>query len=139
MNNTDASHFPIWVPFFAVGLWLLISTSFAVTSGWVLLARQFRANFRPEGRKFRGQVKRMGFVPENRVTHLIVSDHGLYLYASIPFRFMRPALLIPWSEVRVVRRVKTLWWYTYDLDLGSITRLRVTRRAYDGLQVYVEG
>src|SRR5215212_4216343 len=129
MNNPESSPFPLWFPFFFIGMWLLVGACLAFISGWVSLAGRFRADSRPEGQKVTGQVKQMGIVPENRVTRMIVSDSGLYLYASLLFRFMRPALLIPWSEVRLAREIKTLWWYTYELDLGSVTSLRVTRSA----------
>jgi hypothetical protein len=117
MSHPDAPPFPLWFPLFFIGMWLLGSAFSALISGLGFLARRFRANSRPEGQKVTGQVKQMGIVPENRVTHMIVSDSGLYLYASLLFRFMHPALLIPWREVRLVREIKTLWWYTYELDL----------------------
>jgi hypothetical protein len=134
MTDPDSSQFPLWFPLFFIGMWLFVSAFFALISGWVFLARRFRAGSRPEGQKVTGQVKQMGVVPESRVTHMIVSDSGLYLYASLPFRFMHPALFIPWSEVRLAGESKTLWWYTYELDLGSVTSLRVTRGAYEVLQ-----
>jgi hypothetical protein len=137
MSDPSSSQFPVWVPFFSIGLWLFMSAFFALTSGWLSLASHFRAASRPEGQKVTSQVKQMGMVPEHRVTHLIISDHGLYLYASFLFRFLHPALLIPWNEVRLVREVKTLWWHTYQLDIGQITTLRVTRRAYEAMQRYV--
>jgi hypothetical protein len=137
MSNPNPSQFPLWFPLFFIGMWLFMSALFAFISGWLFLARRFRAGSRPEGQKVTGQVKQMGVVPENRVTHMIVSDSGLYLYASLLFRFLHPALLIPWSDVRLVREVKTLWWYSYELDLGSVTSLRVTRSAYEVLRRYV--
>jgi hypothetical protein len=138
MSNSDTSEFPLWIPFLFVGMWLFINAFFALISGWFSLARRFRASSPPDGQKVTGQVKRMGFVPENRVTHIIVSGSGLYLYASFFFRFMHPALLIPWSEVRQIREIKMLWWSTYELDLGSITSLRVTRTAYKALQKFLQ-
>jgi hypothetical protein len=137
MSDPSSSQLPVWVPLFFIGLWLFISAFFAFISGWLSLASHFRAPSRPEGQKVTSQVKQMGMVPENRVTHLIISDHGLYIYASFLFRFLHPALLIPWNEVRLVREVKTLWWYTYQLDIGQTTTLRVTRRAYQAMQRYV--
>jgi hypothetical protein len=137
MSDPSSSQFPVWIPFFVIGLWLFLSAFFALSSGWPALADQFRAPFRPEGQKVRSQVKQMGTVPENRVTHLIISDHGLYLYVFFLFRFLHPPLLIPWNEVSLVGEHKTLWWYTYELDIGRITTLSVTRRAYEAMQKYV--
>jgi hypothetical protein len=137
MSDPSSSPFLFWFPFFFIGLWLFMSAFFAFMSGWFSLASHFRAASRPEGQKITSQVKHMGMVPENRVTHMIISEHGLYLYASFLFRFLHPPLLIPWSQVRLVREIKTLWWYTYQLDIGQITTLRVTRSAYDAMQSYV--
>ena len=137
MSDPSSSQFPVWVPFFFIGLWLLGSAFFAFSSGWLSLASRFRAPSRPEGKKVTDQVKQMGRVPERGVTHMIISEHGLYLYASFLFRFLHPALLIPWNEVRLVGEYKTLWWYTYELDIGQITTLSVTRKAYEAMRRYV--
>ncbi len=128
---------PFLIPVFFVGLWLIISASFAVTSGWLSLAQSFRASARPHGEAVYGQVKQIGFIPERAVTHMIVSADGLYLYASLLFRFLRPALLIPWSEVRYARTVTLVAWPTYQFDLASTTSIRVTQRAYDAMVKYL--
>lgn len=137
MSDPSFSQFPIWIPFVIIGLWLFLSAFFAFSSGWLTLATKFRASSRPEGQKVLSQVKQMGTVPERSVTHMIVSQHGLYLYVFFLFRFLHPPVLIPWNEVRLVGEDKTLWWYTYELDLGRITTLSVTRRAYEAMQKYV--
>jgi len=137
MSDPSSSQLAFWVPFLFIGFWLFMSAFFAFISGWLSLSNHFRATFRPEGQKVTSQVKQMGMVPENRVTHLIISEQGLYVYANFLFRFLHPALLIPWSEVRLVREIKTLWRYTYQLDIGQITTLRVTRRAYEAMQRFV--
>jgi len=128
---------PYLFPLFFVGMWLFISATFSFTSGWWSLAQYFRASERPDGQKVVGQVKQIGFIPENRVTHMIVSPDGLYLYASILFRFLHPALLIPWSEVHHVGTITLLLWPTYQFDLASTTRIRVTQTAYDAMAKYL--
>jgi hypothetical protein len=137
MNDPSASAVPFWFPIFAIGLWLFMCAFFSLISGWASLARHFRAVSKPEGEKVTGQVKWMGIVPENLVTHMIVSGSGLYLYAGILFRFLHPALLIPWKEVRLVGETKMLVSRTYELDLASITSLRITRTGYEAVQRYV--
>ena len=124
---------PYVFPIFFVGLWLFMSAFFSVITGWWSLAQKFRASERPDGEKITSQVKQMGMVPENRVTHIVVSYAGLYLYASILFRFMHPALLIPWSKVSHPRTIAGLWWRTYEYKLDSTT-IRVTQRAYDAIE-----
>ena len=111
-----------------------MSVFFSFISGWWSLADQFRAEERPAGEKVTSQVKQMGLVPENMVTHLIVSSSGLYLYASFLFRFMHPALLIPWSKISDPREIKTLWWRTYEYELDSTTTVRVTKTAYEAIE-----
>jgi hypothetical protein len=132
----DLTEYPFLLPIFFIALWLFISALFALISGWWSLAEDFRATAKPEGQNVTGQVKQMGIVPENRVTHMIISPVGLYLYASLLFRFLHPALLIPWSKVHEARRIKMLWWDTYQLDLDSITIIRVTQAAYDVIRQY---
>jgi hypothetical protein len=132
----DISNTPYIFPLFFVGLWLFISALFAFISGWWSLAQRFRATERPDGEKITSQVKQVGIVPENRVTHMVVSPAGLYLYAFVLFRFLHPPLLIPWSEVHHARQIKILWWQTHEFDLAGITTLRVTQRAYDVIRNY---
>jgi hypothetical protein len=135
-SGTDLTNTPYLVPVLLIALWLFISAFNAVVSGWWLLALNFRATEKPDGQMVTGQVKQMGFVPENRVTHMIISPVGLYLYASLLFRFLHPALLIPWSSVQHARKIKRLWWTTYKFDLESITSIRVTQKAYDAIRQY---
>ena len=124
-------------PYFSLmlfaGLWLFMSAFFSVISGWWALAQKFRASEKPDGVKVTSQVKQFGFVPENRITHMVVSYSGLYLYASLLFRFMHPALLIPWSKVSHPRTIAGLWWRTYEYKLDSTT-IRVTQRAFDAIE-----
>lgn len=120
--------------FIFAGLWFLMSAFFSLLSGWWALADQFPAAERPEGTRIRGQVKQLGLVPENRVTHMEVSSAGLYLYASLFFRFLHPPVLIPWSQVGKPKEVTTFWWKTYEYDLGLITTIRVTKRAHALMQ-----
>lgn len=137
MNTPDPSPFPFWFPFYFIGLWLFVCALFAFISGWVFLARRYRASDRPEGKKVRSQVKQIGFISERQVTHMIVSHSGLYLYESFLFRFLHPPLLIPWSDVRLLKEFKTLWWYYYRIDLGSIASITVTRKAYEEIRGYL--
>ena len=127
---------PYLFPVFIIGLWLSMSAFFSLISGWLALALDFRAAEKPEGQKVISQVKQMGIVPENAATHMIVSPAGLYLYASLLFRFAHSALLIPWSKVHLSRTVRTLWWNTYVFELNSSASIRVTQRAYDAIRQY---
>jgi len=78
----------------------------------------------------------MGIVPENRVTHMVLSPSGLYLYPSLLFRFMHPPLLIPWSRVGRPRKVEVFWWSTYVYELDSTCNIGVTANAHDAIERY---
>jgi sporulation protein YlmC with PRC-barrel domain len=132
----DLTRQPYLIPIIGISMWLFLSAVFAFTSGWWSLAQYFPASERPDGERILGQVKQIGLIPENHVTHMIVSPSGLYLYESILFKFLHPALLIPWSEVHHVGTIKMLWWQTYQFDLASITSIRVTQTAYDAMVKY---
>jgi hypothetical protein len=130
----DFENKPYLFPIFFGGMWLFMSAFFSLIQGWWSLARRFHAAERPSGERITSQVKQMGIVPENRVTHMVLSRFGLYLYASFLFRFMHPALLIPWSRVGGPRRINTLWWSTYEYELDSRSSIRVTRRAHEAIE-----
>ena len=125
---------PILIPFFFIGLWLAITGLFAVVSGWLSLADRFRAVGKPEGRFIPSQVKSFGVVPENRVTHLIASPVGLYIYASFLFRFLHPALLIPWSHIGKAKEIERFWLKSYVYELNTTTSIVVTRWAHEVIE-----
>ena len=130
---------PMWFPLFFVGLWLLVSTILSVMSGWTDLAKRFRSSRRPDGRTLSWQVVSVGFVPENGVTALVVGRDGLYLSSFLIFRFMRPPLLIPWSEVRLVSSRSFFGRLErFELDLASATTLTIKRAAFDAMQPHIQ-
>jgi hypothetical protein len=141
MQSTGADSFP-WgnsvgfVVFFVV-LWILISGLLGVASGWPILAKQFRATARPLGLTLRGQVWRIGSVPERNVTGLVVAQEGLYLWTFWPFSLRRPPLLIPWVAVRAVRERRVLWAKSYAVDIGAGPEIVVTRRAYEVIHPFL--
>jgi hypothetical protein len=53
----------------------------------------------------------------------------------LPFRFKRPALLIPWGLISSVRQRKVLWWTLYELDLAGETSMQITEKAYEALKI----
>lgn len=128
---------PYWVPFAFVGIWLFITGLLAVLSGWPSLTQGFRARDKPSGERFSRQVVRVGVVPENGVTNLIVCDEGLYLRAFPLFRLLRPPLLIPWASIRLVRHRKIFWSDRYELSLANLTTVTVKPRAYQAIQKHL--
>jgi hypothetical protein len=128
---------PIWFPFVFLLVWLAVTGMLALVSGWVSLARTYRAATRPEGIRLARQVTSVGLVPENGVTDITVATEGLYLSAFPVFRFLRPPLLIPWCDVRIDGNNNVVWLRRYQLDLGSTGTITVKRRAYDAIRPHL--
>ena len=140
MSNLEPS--PLWLvpllfPLFFVGLWVGVCSLLAFLGGWPALAAHFKAAGRPAGAPLKGEVRGMGWVGENGVTHMIVSDAGLYLYVNPLFRVLRPPLLLPWSRVRFLHERQLLFLRSYVFDLAGVTTLTVKRRGYEAIASFV--
>ena len=137
MDHAKPESLPLWFPFFFIALWLVVGALLGALGGWPRLAQKFRAAVRPTGSAIKSQVLSIGIVPEHRVTHMVPSEAGLYLWVNPLFRFLHPPLLIPWAEITAVREVKTFWWKTFELNIAGVTTIAVTRRAHELLQPYL--
>jgi hypothetical protein len=131
--------FPLWVPFFAVALWLFVGALLSELSGWPELARAHPDQATERGHRLRGQVTAMGWVSENNVTTIEATPVGLRLTTMFLFRFRRPTLLVPWEQIRGVSGRRLLWARWYVLDLGGITTVSVKRRAWDVIRPHLVG
>jgi len=105
-----------------VGIFLyiqLLCVLIATWSGWRKLAEGFRHEF-----DFRTQIggwqsARMRWgCNYNNAIKVGTDSIGLYLCTVIIVP-QHPSLLIPWNEIRVVRRSKFLAWTFIHLELGS--------------------
>jgi hypothetical protein len=143
MSTSTPGEFPLWLvplfPVFFVAVWLGVCAVTAYVSRWPSLAAHFRAARRPEGRLVKGPVRGMGWANENGVTHLVVSDAGLYLYVNPVFRFGRPPLLLPWERVSFLRERQFLTRRFYEFDLAEITTLTLTEAGYDAIKAFARG
>ncbi|HEX8835029.1 MAG TPA: hypothetical protein VF719_12550, partial [Abditibacteriaceae bacterium] len=72
-----------------------------------------------EGQLFRWQSGSVGVANYGRVLVVRVAPAGLYLACIFPFRLMHPPLLIPWNEVKAVRRKRIFFRRTTWLTIGS--------------------
>lgn len=135
MNNSQG--FPIWLPFFAIGLWLTVSATLSQLSRWPELARRFPANGIPDTARLGGQVASVGGIGERNVTSLIIDAQGLYLFSNPLFRFRRPPILVPWPDVKYVSQKRTLGTSTYLVELGGVTTLRVREKAFNAMAPFV--
>lgn len=143
MSTSTPGEFQLWIvpllPAFFAAVWLGVCAVTAHVSRWPSLAAYFRAARRPEGRLVKGPVRGMGWANENGVTHLVVSDAGLYLYVNPLFRFGRPPLLLPWERVRFVRERQFLSRRFYEFDLAGVTTLTLTQTGYDAINSFARG
>jgi hypothetical protein len=68
---------------------------------------------------------------------MVVSEGGLYLWVMPLFRFMRPPVLVPWSDVTYVSERRVFWSHTHLLRLGGITSIRIKNDAYETMWGYL--
>ncbi|MFN8646766.1 MAG: hypothetical protein U0104_08390 [Gemmatimonadales bacterium] len=107
------------------GFWAAVTSFLAYLTGWPALAAEFPGGAVPEGERLRGMVYGFRRVNENRVTTLVPTTAGLYLYPMLPFRLARPPVLVPWNRVRYESERSFLWARWHDIDLAGITTMRV--------------
>jgi hypothetical protein len=107
------SAFAAIFPIYFLCLWFLIASVVSFVGGWFSLSRLYRTRLPFDGTKWRRQSGRMRWLTNyNNVLTLGVSPQGLYLATMFLFRFMHPPLLIPWSEIKVLRRKGWVFEYT---------------------------
>ena len=134
----EISGFPVWFPIYFVGLWLFVCALLAEFSRWPALARRFPGAERPGGTVLRGQVISVGIVSERNVTFLIPAAAGLYMYAHFLFRFRRPPILVPWSEIRYESTRRLLWMRSHKLSLGgNLASIRIRDKALRALEPFL--
>jgi hypothetical protein len=95
-------------------------------SGWRALAARFRHafDFRDQIRGWKSARMRAG-CHYNNALKVAVNSEGLSL-ATIAIVPQHPSILIPWNEVRVVRRTTFLSWAFVQLELGTLERIPFT-------------
>ena len=104
---------PWFIVFFAF-MWLAITGLLAVLSGWSSLATQWRAQAKPEGKRFRFASGAIGIkllpVSYGNCLTVTVSENGLGMAIMFPFRFLSPPIFIPWGQVTNVSEGRFLFF-----------------------------
>ena len=123
------SLFAAIVPIYFLTLWLLIGAIVSVVGGWRSLSKLYRTQVSFGGAKWGLQSGQMRWRTNyNHVLTLGASGEGLYLAVSFVFRFMHPALLIPWREIKVRRSQG--WFFEYvTFTLGQELTIPLRIRA----------
>lgn len=99
--------------FFSLILFLL-----SKVGGWSALATRYRMDRPFQGSIWRFQLGFLGSVRYRGALTVGSGMEGLYLAVFLLFRPFHPPLLIPWSEVSLGRRKKTLFFELVEFRLG---------------------
>lgn len=110
----------LYLPFaIAPAFWAGLCVVIAKMSGWARLAEQYRAEREPvEGARFGWQFLRIGWCDYNGCLTIRVSPDGLYLAVWRIFVGHAP-LLIPWSDLRVLKESRTRLLANTQLEIAS--------------------
>jgi hypothetical protein len=106
-----------------------------VRSGWSLLAERYKSATRFEGQQWRFQSGMIGLrdevdptleglFPFRAALDFGTNAQGLYISVFLLFRWRRPALFIPWSEISV-SSVDGVFAKRMKLDFRSVPRVSV--------------
>ncbi len=87
------------IPFFFVGLWLLVTFIISLASGWGRLAESYRAAQPFSGTVLGWQSASIRGISYNNSLNFGVAPEGLYLATMALFRAFHPPLFIFWSEI----------------------------------------
>lgn len=123
------------LPAFFAGLFVVI----AKLSGWKKLAERFPADrVLDEGICFRRQFLRIGWCDYNGCVTIRVSPDGLSL-AVWPIFVGHAPLLIPWSEVRVVKEHRRRWLADAVVEVGQprLAKLQLPLRVIDAARPWL--
>ena len=129
----------LWfIPLFCILFWMLICTIMAWLGGWRALGEAYPAAEKPQGRRFRMQKIRCGWVDYNGCVTLAVTPAGLYLAVWPLFRSGHPPLLLPWSSLHVLE-LHEAWWGSHvvvAVDSPPLARLRLPLKVVESAQEF---
>ena len=129
MQEWMNQNFPIFFPFYFLGLWIVVTYWIALTSGWRLLAKRFRFQGIFTGAKWSMQSARMRTMSHYNNALTIGADMtGLYIAPVFFFRIWHPPLFIPWVEITAVRKTQLFFFKFVELRLGRSEEVPFTIR-----------
>ena len=111
--STDMAN-PLWLFPVFVAMWFGIGGALSYMSGWVQLATRFESSDSVEGQSFRFASGSMGTSTSFPVSYrsclfITVNSKGFRVAVLFLFRFLTPALFIPWEQVESVTNQR-LWF-----------------------------
>jgi hypothetical protein len=114
---------PASIAIFVVVVWCLTSYLIGLMTGWLALARRFRAQSEPYGDgkavgPFFYTIYMRYWTHYSSVIRLTAATDALYASILFPFRIGHPPLRIPWNEIRFGRAQRFMSTYVL-LTLGE--------------------
>jgi hypothetical protein len=126
----------LFLPLLLAILWVLTSLLHSVVTGWMSLAKRFRASTIPRGEKRTSTyiidqvVWRLA--SRDPFARLTATSDALYLSQFVLFRLFHPPLRIPWIEIQGER---ALFGEEFRLLLGNSERVPLNLRARTALKL----
>jgi len=91
---------PQYMVLLVISLWILVCILVSAIGGWRELAKDYRADFPFEGKKFRMKSGRMRWGTNyTACINFGANKMGLYLSMALFLRIGHPPLFIPWPDV----------------------------------------
>jgi hypothetical protein len=94
---------PQWLLLIFVGFCLGGAALMARVAGWPSLATTLRAQGEPAGERLRFVTGSLGSptfpIKYRNCLRLVLNADGFFISLMFPFKFVSPALFVPWSEV----------------------------------------
>jgi hypothetical protein len=117
--------FQVLLPAFPI-LWLCMCKVLSVLSGWSTLAEWYRAGDSPAGMtKWQWQSATLGsWANYNNCLTFSANQNGLGLSVMFLFRFGSPAFFIPWTDLSLQKRKRSIKFW---LPAYSLSALRVPK------------
>ncbi|BDS07039.1 hypothetical protein NT6N_20790 [Oceaniferula spumae] len=116
-----------------IGGWVSVCWMLSHLGGWHKLAKQYRRQHKPTGKKHFMASAKIGLANYNNCLTLYTSPDGLYLSVWPMFRIGHPPLFLPWSELHNPQSKNFLWAKYVEFEIGSpkITTLSMAEKHYN--------
>jgi len=145
MDSNSESFFVLFIIFVCVDLfiaiWLGMLFLISRLGGWSKLYKAYKFPDRVQKpfltRKF--QSMQIGLSNYNGVMTLSYHPEGLGVEVMILFRFQHPKILIPWREIKLKEKSKSLFkWSKLEIGSPPIATISVNDKILEEINSYIE-
>lgn len=133
-------YFPYIFPFVFVGWGAFVLYILSLLSGWHRLAQRYPARRETDGKTFKMQSAKIGWVNYNNVLKFTISPNGLSVSSWGPFRFAHPPFTVPWRDIYNVTFKKILWSEIarFEVSIPPFATFQVSRKVIEEARPYLE-